>query len=122
MQELKLLPCPACGGPVQMTGGTEWHDQHEFWIECRNKGCGCVRVGDTEREECVRRWNSLPRKLRFSREKPTQDGEWYWYRDTEGEPAIGFLLDGCLTFLGGSYMYIDNAPGEFAGPIQWPEG
>lgn len=57
----ELKSCPACGGPVQMTGGAEWHDQHAFWIECRNKGCGCVRVGDTEREECVRRWNALPR-------------------------------------------------------------
>ena len=81
----------------------------------------CKGLKRYEKKGAIAEWNSLPRKLRFSREKPTQDGKWYWYRDTEGEPAIGFLLDGCLSFLGGEYVYIDNTPGEFAGPIPEPE-
>lgn len=31
-----------------------------FFIRCKNPECGCIRVGDSKREECVRRWNSLP--------------------------------------------------------------
>ena len=58
----KILPCPACGASVELEGGTEWHDQLEFWIMCKNPACGCVRVGDTEMEECIHRWNSLPRR------------------------------------------------------------
>lgn len=112
----ELKPCPACGSDdvtvVCDSGST-------FAVLC----VSCVMRGPRyeDPQDAVEAWNALPRKLRFSREKPSKDGKWYWYRDTEGEPAIGFLRDGCLTFLGGSYVYIDNAPGEFAGPIQEPE-
>ena len=60
--EAEILPCPACGTAVTLEGGTEWHNQRKFWIACKNPACGCVRVGDTEAEECVRRWNDLPRR------------------------------------------------------------
>ena len=75
-----LLPCPVCGAPVKITGGDEWHNQHEFWICCENrKECGCVRVGDTEREECIRRWNNIPRALTWTKKTPTVPGV-YWLK------------------------------------------
>lgn len=57
----ELKPCPACGASVRLVGGDEWHNRDHFVIRCENLGCGCVRIGDTKREECVRRWNNLPR-------------------------------------------------------------
>lgn len=59
MTSPKLKPCPACGASVEITGGDSWHNQKEFWIVC--EACHCVRVGDTEKEECIKRWNALPR-------------------------------------------------------------
>ena len=59
MDSPKLKPCPACGASVEITGGDSWHNQNEFWIVC--KSCHCVRVGDTEKNECIKRWNALPR-------------------------------------------------------------
>lgn len=59
MNNPKLKPCPACGASVKIAGGDSWHNQKEFWIVC--EACHCVRVGDTEKEECIKRWNALPR-------------------------------------------------------------
>ena len=111
----KLKPCPSCNGdylhisPVHLA----------YAVTC---SCGMTGPMMGTQQEAAETWNALPRKLRFSREKPSQNGEWYWYRDIEEGPAIGYLLDGCLSFLGGRYVYIENAPaGEFAGPIHEPE-
>ena len=95
-QELK--PCPACGASVRLEGGDQWYNQNSFVIRCEDPTCGCIRVGDTERDECIRRWNSLPRAphitpndadckgcperrpgLEWTTEPPTVPG-WYWQR------------------------------------------
>lgn len=78
-EELTLLPCPACDSPVKLTGGDEWYNLHDFWITCENNECGCCRVGDTVREECIERWNTLPRALTFTNEPPKVPG-YYWLR------------------------------------------
>lgn len=57
----ELKPCPACGASVRLEGGDQWYNQNSFVIRCEDPTCGCIRVGDTERDECIRRWNSLPR-------------------------------------------------------------
>lgn len=63
----QLKPCPACGASVKITGGDSWHNQKEFWIVC--EACHCVRVGDTEKDECIKRWNALPRHHDISPDK-----------------------------------------------------
>lgn len=63
----QLKPCPACGASVEITGGDSWYNQNEFWIVCET--CHCVRVGDTEKEECIKRWNALPRHNDISPDK-----------------------------------------------------
>ena len=78
-EELTLLPCPACGAQVKLTGGDSWHNLHEFWIACKNRECGCCRVGDTVRDECIKRWNALPRALTWTDEPPKVPGD-YWLR------------------------------------------
>lgn len=75
-----ILPCPACGSDVKISGGDEWHNQHSFFIECQ---CGVCRVGDTVRAECIDRWNALPRALTWTNEPPKVAG-WYWMRQ-QGE-------------------------------------
>lgn len=75
MTELKT--CPVCGKPVELEGGQSWHDQHRFLIKCYE--CGCSRVSDTDKDECVRRWNALPRPLRWTKKSPTEPG-WYFFR------------------------------------------
>lgn len=73
----KLNPCPACGASVRLEGGRQWHDRHRFIIRCENLECGCVRIGDTERSECIRRWNSLPRALTWVKELPVEPGQYF---------------------------------------------
>lgn len=73
----ELKPCPACGASVRLEGGRQWHDRHRFIIRCENLECGCVRIGDTERSECIRRWNSLPRALTWVKELPVEPGQYF---------------------------------------------
>lgn len=122
MEELK--PCPACGALVNITGGDGWHNQHEFWICCENEECGCVRVGDTEREECIRRWNDIPRRMNWTKEPPKVPG-FYWIT---GDPIT--VVEVCknsngelVVFYPGSEIEDDIAylgDCEWAGPIPEP--
>lgn len=116
-----LLPCPVCGAPVKITGGDEWHNQNEFWICCENKKeCGCVRVGDTKREECIRRWNNIPRALNWTKERPTKEG-WYWLKwpggDVEVVRLTVFYTDAEHT---DRLSVLDNRT-VWAGPIPMPK-
>lgn len=124
---MELKPCPACGKPVALEGGKSWHDQYRFLIKCYE--CGCSRVADTEKDECVRRWNALPRPLRWTKEPPTEPG-YYWYEeDHENQPVYVFRgapLHGKTTlyaqFFGeGDVVHkVSEMSGKWAGPIQEP--
>ena len=125
MEELK--PCPACGAPVNIAGGDEWHNQHEFWICCENKECGCVRVGDTEREECIRRWNDLPRALNWMKEPPTKEG-FYWLRNKQVVSVVEVWIDSrgeIVVFSPGDEVEKESweiPDAEWAGPLLKPYG
>lgn len=124
----KLLPCPVCGAPVKITGGDEWHNQHEFWICCENKECGCVRVGDTEREECIRRWNDIPRALTWTKERPTKEG-WYWLKwpggGVEVVRLVGYLgIDFTVFYTDAEHtdrLSVLDKRTVWAGPIPQPQ-
>lgn len=129
MDSFQLKPCPACGASVKITGGDEWHNQHEFWICCENKECGCVRVGDTEREECIRRWNDLPRALNWTKEPPTKEG-WYWFKDDMDYPYVvqvaEFAMEGndlmvAFTETEEIYPLTKFSGAYWAGPITTPK-
>lgn len=109
MSELK--PCPACGKPVELEGGQSWHDQHCFLIKCYE--CGCSRVSDTDKDECVRRWNAMPRHLRWTQEPPTEPG-YYWLRQASTKGLVQ-IVRACGEEL--PYSWEDA---EWAGPIQEP--
>lgn len=106
-----LKPCPACGNPVRITGGDSWHNQNEFWIACKNRECGCCRVGDTVREECIERWNALPRTLTWTKEYPKIPGM-YWCR-VVGQTLITRVDEN-------KKCPIEDYDAEWAGPIPEP--
>ena len=118
-----ILPCPACGSDVKISGGDEWHNQHSFFIECQ---CGVCRVGDTVRAECIDRWNAMPRALRWTHEPPKVAG-WYWYQ-LDGHAAEPRKIDS--SFDGEEYLgvrdgwYVNRITKKphvkWAGPIPAP--
>ena len=87
-----ILPCPACGSPVDIVGGDEWHNRNQFFIKC---SCGSCCVADTVRKECIERWNDLPRyrALRWTHEPPKVAG-WYWRKETVADLAHVFHFTG----------------------------
>ena len=117
-----ILPCPACGSDVKISGGDEWHNQHSFFIECQ---CGVCRVGDTVRETCIERWNDLPRyrPLTWTNEPPRVAG-WYPWRSGKGQNMTMIqihIFNGVCGFWDGNGVFItDLNRGEWAGPIPPP--
>lgn len=127
----QLKPCPACGASVKITGGDSWHNQNEFWIVC--EACHCVRVGDTEKEECIKRWNALPRHndishdkvdcagcperqyrqgLVWTKKEPMREG-WYWWK-CAGIIGIDFVKEG-------GKRVLNDKTALWAGPIPLPQ-
>lgn len=138
-QELK--PCPACGASVRLEGGDQWYNQNSFVIRCEDPTCGCIRVGNTERDECIRRWNSLPRAphitpndvdckgcperrpgLAWTTEPPTVPG-WYWWRWHKGAEAIPLeVREGLIVeYPRRTLRAVADIGGQWAGPIPMPK-
>ena len=138
-QELK--PCPACGASVRLEGGDQWYNQNSFVIRCEDPTCGCIRVGDTERDECIRRWNALPRAphitpndvdckgcperrpgLVWTDEPPKVPG-WYWWRGYKHMAPMplnvqdGVIVQYPITTL----RAVSDVYGKWAGPIPMPK-
>lgn len=85
-EKLKLLPCPACGSAAEFSAV-----EGRIFVACPECGMRGPSLSVTCRNfkeidgridadaACIAAWNALPRKLRFSREKPTEPGA-YWYK------------------------------------------
>lgn len=137
----ELKPCPACGASVRLEGGDQWYNQNSFVIRCEDPTCGCIRVGDTERDECIRRWNSLPRAphitpndvdckgcperrpgLAWTTEPPTVPG-WYWWRWHKGAEAIPLeVREGLIVeYPRRTLRAVADIGGQWAGPIPMPK-
>ena len=107
-----LKQCPHCGCTDIIRTDTKdfCHHVAEIYITCPECGMrgpykGVESSGDA--------WNALPRRLRWTKEKPTKNG-WFFHRDVDEH--------------GGSYttvLYWDKNltidTGLWAGPIPEPE-
>lgn len=113
----ELKPCPACGASVRLEGGRQWHDRHRFIIRCENLECGCVRIGDTERSECIRRWNSLPRALTWVKELPVEPGQ-YFCRWSDGSVSAENLTAYIEHWRGKAPVHRLSFPWDRFTPIQ----
>lgn len=113
----EVNPCPFCGEEEALA--LYDYPAGSFAVSCANCGFRGPATGYSE-SDAIAAWNALPRRLRWTGNKPTEPG-WYCYRYPDGKWAIGYLRGNCITFPGGEYLYLDNAPGEFAGPIKTPK-
>lgn len=108
----ELKPCPGCGekGLLEIFG---YSSASSFAICCGDCGMRSPTTGRTK-SEAITIWNALPRRLRWTKEKPTKQG-WYWCRHEDGGIHIG------------CFMAARDYPGygegviEWAGPIPEPE-
>ena len=58
MSEIKLKPCPFCGGEAfcYVSGRIEPEMPDMFWVRCKN--CDVVTKSYTTREKAIKKWNT----------------------------------------------------------------
>lgn len=127
MSKLKALaPCPYCGNPdIARLGETP----DALWCpKCCTQGPRDHWKGSSLSD--IDAWNVLPRRLRWTSEKPTESG-YYWYRRDGGHGIAGvYAIDGVLRIYirtSGSWgntfdeFYDGYEHVEWAGPIPKPQ-
>ena len=112
----ELKSCPHCGNTL-----IDYWDEANGFYYC--KDCGLCGPRAKDKAEAAKKWNGLPRKLKWTKEKPTQNG-WYWYKGCDGikdivdvdikEDNVSFM-----DFPGAQSLELMN--GEWCGPIPEPE-
>lgn len=127
-EELKLLPCPndckhGLVDVFEYPSGNPEESCDIYQVAC---ACACGVRGPLKytRKEVADARNSLPRRLRWTKEKPTEP-DFYWNRDGR-LLRVGEILEisGALWchFAGESEpQLLELVGGEWAGPIQEPE-
>ena len=121
----ELKPCPICGGSYLSICDHGGMVHHEYRIECNYCGCSC-QTGVRTKEEAIAAWNALPRRLRWTKEKPTTC-DFYWYRSEGGSIEIGIVYADvignlCIHFAGEEEPHLlELVDGEWAGPLLEPE-
>lgn len=116
--EKELKPCPYCASDTCECFPVK---DDMFQVACSE--CAMRGPRYPSREEAVFAWNALPRRLRWTKEKPTQNG-WYWWRTGEDcnlRGIVSVCIETDIMVLAGSYKYLSQTTGEWAGPIPEPE-
>ena len=115
--EEELKPCPICGG---LSVGYYYEDDNEVSVLCH----ACLFETHYHRSEksAARKWNAMPRRLRWTKEKPKENG-FYWWRD--GNKHLLGIICVCVEqdsmAFGSELGSLSKCTGEFAGPIALPE-
>lgn len=121
--ELKGDPCPYCGHDFctaelyKMSKGT-WSCS----VCCPKCQTGGPFIPESEgvgiaEVKAIEAWNSLPRRLQWTKEKPTQEG-WYWLKE-EGRQAIVKMTAGGM--ISEPFVrHVNEVDGEWAGPLLAP--
>ena len=115
------MPCPCCfGEEVDM----ESVDGRTLFYCAR---CGVSGPWGKNRNKAVKRWNNMPRRLRWTPEPPTLPGT-YWFK-YDNLPAYTLTVcydNNVLSVLTDDLDYIPvidytrNGFGYWAGPVQEP--
>ena len=102
----ELKPCPSCGNETHVLHiYTEPEYGFTTDIEC---SCGLSLSGDS-RELAISKWNSLPRKIKLTKEPPNESGFYFWSQRLDDLPvmvSVRISVDGahsiwhCVDFLG----------------------
>jgi len=129
-----LKECPNCGSH-KVTCEYGWnmgtpHPDGRF-VMCED--CGLSGVFDLNEGYVIASWNSLPRKLKWTKNKPTVSG-WYWWRFEENiVPHMVYVVlesvlrpvekDRWLILYPNSTeeFEVETRGGEWSGPIPEPE-
>lgn len=114
-----LKPCPYCGRSDYLSLSRI----NGLWYVV----CGvCYMQGSqwADKLRAVKTWNELPRRLQWTKEKPTSPG-WYWYYPGAGyEPYIVRVvigsIDGRLYVVCDGLSTMDCMNGLWAGEIELP--
>ena len=131
MSDIDLKPCPYCGSDniaVQMSR-YRGEAASYYYALCGNCKMAGPEVSNEEgegiaEEQAAEAWNALPRRLRWTTEKPTEP-DFYWHRNG-GVLSIAYIYEaeGALFchFAGeeGIAPLLDLVTGEWAGPIPEP--
>lgn len=141
--EKELLPCPFCGGTPQAYGPTDPSMGMKLArVECE---CGIGTANFETQAEAIAFWNDRQNgpgpssgsadvmRLTWSEQTPSEEG-WYWYKEEgcekkpiEIERSNSFYNRGRMRpkikmkYNGRLYLWVDWAPGEWAGPIPEPK-
>lgn len=78
MSEMKLLPCPHCGGTDLQIDWNGVYERH--FVRCYNYDCHMQGPEVYGRSNAAKAWNAIPRALVWTKEAPKVPG-WYWCRD-----------------------------------------
>ena len=105
MSEITLEPCPHCHNK-----NIDYWNEDEGFFYCGK--CGLFGPLSHDKILAADRWNALPRRLRWTKERPTQEG-WYWHHIP---PAFGSVIEYYDPEIAGP-----ETTGEWAGPIPEPE-
>lgn len=117
---LELKPCPHCGGTDLQIVETDM----TCCIRCCTKGCWLEGPTKEWKTSAIEAWNALPRPLRWTKESPTEPGE-YWNRSkkykTKSVVQVFEQFGKLYVFYPGSEVEEELSPDdEWAGPIQEP--
>lgn len=133
MSNNKLKSCPYCGREDCSDSAVGGAKQERWWgnIFCRGCNMNGPDIGPEDTfsawfEKAAEVWNSLPRYLQWTTEKPTEPG-WYWRKQGYCEPIIVKVTDRnfgrsekCLAVDGETREYFLTCNAQWAGPISKP--
>jgi len=136
--KVKLLPCPICGAEDSQRVDC-FMQFHSYYASVKCMYCRAVAgpVNNENRELArslvIAKWNGLPRSLKWTTEKPTDNNnrEFFFYKEGRYEdPYIVFIqkasdlkttfLIAQSSFTEQNVMRVSDMNGFWAGPIQKP--
>lgn len=121
MDDIEAVCC-ICGVPVALFGVDERNRGQQIISVCESAECRRrLHVGDIHTNPAPQ---PMPPLLRWTTEKPTAPG-WWWTRMPDFPPQILEVREvaGGLMVVYGDYLSpVEKEPGEWAGPIEPPEG